>query len=632
MRRFWVRVPWIAAAVWLALSSTASAAPQAAPAARETVLNRDALGVPTWVSGELGTLPAGEHGKAAEAFAARHAARALGAAGSETFRATKVRIDEEGRLHVRLQESIAGLPVVGGDLVLHADPKSGRVTAINGTFSRDERLPRVPRLGGEQAIEKASYEALIEHGEALEPPALTYVRGDDERTYLAWTAAIHYLTRDGAEQIDRLFADAGSGRLVALHPLTHDAKNRRVYNANGTTALPGTLVISEGGSTTDPVAAAAYNNLGTTWSFYYYRLFRDSFDSVGGQQKATVRWGVTAQERNNAYWDKTRKQIVCGLGDGVTFGPLCNGLDVVAHEFTHGVTQYESGLVYNNEPGALDESFSDMAGATTEWYGDGFVASADTWKIGEDVYTPSYPGDALRYLNDPAADGYSRDFYPDRYPYTSNPNQTNDYGGVHSNSGIPNLVFYLLAQGGSHPRGKTTVNVSSLGIEAANLVAYRVNRDYLTTGSRFLDARNAMLSFASGYWGASSSQVTSITNAWCAVGLPGCLSTSLTTSPYPSTCSESVITSTANNTFAGSCSGTCTYDWSYSYSDPYYGPSPWYSLANSPTAYVGMASGWEYVQLQANVTCNTNCGTLTASDYDIIWGPASFFCGGGGLF
>ena len=149
-----------------------------------------------------------------------------------------------------------------------------------------------------------------------------------------------------------------------------------------------------------------------------------------------------------------------GDGDGVTFIPLSQDADVVAHELTHGVTERTSNLIYQNESGALNEAWSDIFGAMVDRQ-EG-ATGADIWLLGEDIYTPGTPGDALRNMADPAVFG-DRDYYPDRYTGTA------DHGGVHSNSGIANLAFKLLVTGGTHPRGKTSVNVPAIGLSLIHI-------------------------------------------------------------------------------------------------------------------------------------------------------------------
>jgi hypothetical protein len=190
-------------------------------------------------------------------------------------------------------------------------------------------------------------------------------------------------------------------------------------------------------------------------------------------------------------------------------------MDVVTHEFTHAVTSFESNLTYSYESGALNESLSDIFAAYCEsWNTTSWFMSPDVWKIAEDVWTPGTAGDALRYMNDPALTGDS-DYYPTRYTGTS------DNGGVHVNSGIANLAFQLLSQGGTHPRGKTTVNVPGIGVQKAGAIFYKASSDYFTASTNFAQAKTYTEQVAAMTHGTGSAEHTSVTKAWEAVGVGG---------------------------------------------------------------------------------------------------------------
>jgi hypothetical protein len=175
--------------------------------------------------------------------------------------------------------------------------------------------------------------------------------------------------------------------------------------------------------------------------------------------------------------------------------------------FLHsGITTSTSGLVYQDESGALNEAVSDIFGALVDRQ-EGATGN-DIWLIGEDIYTPSTPGDAFRSMADPAA--YNDfDYYPTRYTGSS------DNGGVHWNSGIANLAFKLLVTGGSHPRGKTNVVVNGIGFEAAAEIFYYGSFDCLTPSSTFEMARFCTADEFGGEFRDNVHQ------AWDAVGVPG---------------------------------------------------------------------------------------------------------------
>jgi Thermolysin metallopeptidase, alpha-helical domain/Thermolysin metallopeptidase, catalytic domain/FG-GAP-like repeat len=216
---------------------------------------------------------------------------------------------------------------------------------------------------------------------------------------------------------------------------------------------------------------------------------------------------------NNAFQSPGSRYLSFGDGDGVRFSPLVS-LDVVAHEFTHGVTEHTAGLIYANESGALNESFSDIFGTATEFaYG-----RNPNYLLGEACFTPGTPGDAMRSLADPPARG-NPDYYPNRVfqgACTPDP-ERNDNCGVHSNSGIMNKAFYLLAEGGAHPISK--VIVTRIGRDAAVRIFYRALTFYLTKSARFYDARVATLNAAADLYGVASAQYRSTLAAWNAVGV-----------------------------------------------------------------------------------------------------------------
>ena len=209
---------------------------------------------------------------------------------------------------------------------------------------------------------------------------------------------------------------------------------------------------------------------------------------------------------NNAFWSSG--YAVFGDGDGANFSPLTN-LDVVAHELTHGVVEATAGLIYEGESGALNESYADAFAAVVEHSVEG--DSDDVWLIGEDCWTPNTDGDALRYMADPTLDGSSRDHYDDRYQGSQ------DNGGVHLNSGIPNLAFYLTAQGGSHPSGGDPVQ--GIGIEKAGKIWIQALQASLTASSTLSDARDATLMAAIDLYGDEDESLDVLALAWHLVGL-----------------------------------------------------------------------------------------------------------------
>jgi vibriolysin len=475
------------------------------------IRRNEANGTPEFISGNLGRLMGGNVRAAAASFLNAKKQELLGASGTESFEAVAELRDELGQTHIRLQQRVNGLPVVGAQYIVHSDDL-GNVTGMNGRFAQDRDLPRTPRLDGWSAIQRAAEQAGIVNGTYDAWPRLTYVVNERGNSFLAWVAEASYVSVDGEER-DLIYADAGSGDLVMRDAKIQRARSRQTYTANNGTSLPGTLVLSETtGTTTDATLQAAHNYAGNTYDYYSTVHGRNSYDNAGATIKSSVHYSTSY---NNAFWNGT--QMVYGDGDGSTFAPLSKAFDVVAHELTHAVTERTANLVYSNESGALNEATSDIMSSAAEAWKDGSVNS-DTWKVGEDIYTPGTAGDALRNMNDPALAGDS-DYYPTRYTGTA------DGGGVHTNSGIANLAFYMMTIGGTHPRGKTTVVVPALdvtpltSINMAGKIWYRALTVYMTSTTNFSAARTATVNAATDLYGATAAN--SVTKAWDSVGAPG---------------------------------------------------------------------------------------------------------------
>jgi vibriolysin len=464
-------------------------------------------GVPTFLRGDLGQAPplnAAALGST-ELTMRPVLAPALAALRlrPDALRLRKVNVDAMGNRHLRYHTTHRGIEVVGGDLVVHVDGK-GRVFAINGTARGDFAASLGSKDVGESAVHPVVMADARFAGMATTPPRRVYFVSPRSSVHMAYETVV--TGQRGQEPVrDKVYVDVDSGAILGVHPQIHFAENRRVYSANNGTGLPGTLKRSEGQApTTDIDVNAAYDGSGATYEAYKAFWNRDSYNNAGAALISTVHYSTNYC---NAFWNGT--QMVYGDGNsGQGCLPLARSQDVTAHELTHAVTEYESGLIYSGESGGLNEAMSDIFGAFTEAYVDGgktgtLTVSSDTWKVGEDVLAP-----ALRYMNDPAADGVSKDFW------------TSGVGNVdvHYSSGIANLAFYLLSQGGTHPRGKSNVNVPALGMNKAIRVFYEINVNILTSNSNFLAAGNASVQAAVNL-GYTLAEQTAVARAWQAVGV-----------------------------------------------------------------------------------------------------------------
>ncbi|MFL5355946.1 M4 family metallopeptidase [Archangium sp.] len=419
--------------------------------------------------------------------------------------------DANGKSHERLTQSINGIPVFGAQAIVHLDA-NGTVASITDGLARDVKVDTSARLRADEATQIAISQVGGAVALASEPKVDLQILPDSigKGARLTYRVQLATRTADGAFSMPNVFVDAHSGEVAFQFDNLKTSRNRNTYTVANGTRLPGSLVRTETQApVSDAVANAAHDNAGITYNFYFSRFGRDSYNGTGGTLTSSVHY---SRNYVNAYWDGT--QMVYGDGDGVQSSPLIV-LDVIGHELTHAVTDTSSDLVYANESGALNEAMSDIFGASIEAYRDGAV-SANTWKIGEECWTPATAGDALRYMNDPALAG-DYDYYPTRYTGTS------DNGGVHTNSGIANLAYYLAVSGGTHPRGKTTTVVPALdanptlSIEKGAAIFYRANTVYLTPGSTFSEARGATAQAATDLYGATAA--ASVNAAWAAVGV-----------------------------------------------------------------------------------------------------------------
>ena len=256
--------------------------------------------------------------------------------------------------------------------------------------------------------------------------------------------------------------------MMAAVPSPNAKKHRLVYDVKngGFSSLPGTLVREEGGKASkDPAVNEAYNHAGYTYDFYSKVFDRNSLDDRGMSLISSVHMG---RKLNNAFW--TGEQMAYGDGDGSIFIRFTKSLDVVGHELSHGVVTHTCNLDYEDESGALNEHFADVFGSLVkQWKKKQTVKQAD-WLIGSDIMGPGTTAKSLRtftadkaYANDPLL---GTDPQPKHLKDMYHGSQ--DHGGVHINSGIPNHAFYLLA---------TVARRQGVGEARAYLVRHRAGAD-----------------------------------------------------------------------------------------------------------------------------------------------------------
>jgi Zn-dependent metalloprotease len=283
-----------------------------------------------------------------------------------------------------------------------------------------------------------------------------------------------------------------------------------VYDAEhgGQSSLPGKRVRGSGDPpVADDAVNEAYDATAATYDFYKSCYGRDSIDGEGMELVSSVHF---SSNFDNAFWNGL--QMVYGDGSGHIFqkGGLTKSIDVPGHEMTHGVTERTAGLEYSKQPGALNESFSDVFGSLIKQHKLGQTADQADWLIGEGTLVPSL-GAALRSMKAPGT-AYSGDRQPatmaDYVDLPDDGNPENDNGGVHINSGIPNHAFYLAATA-----------IGGNAWEKAGRVWYQaLTGGQLTPSASFEDAARASLAAASELFG-EGAEHAAVADAWQQVGV-----------------------------------------------------------------------------------------------------------------
>ena len=500
------------------------------------------------------------------------------AKGITELRTLKVHVDDlTGMAHTKVQQLHQGVPVFGGEAIVHLSP-TGKLQGITDDLVDGVAVDVVADYDGEEAIDLAvEYDGRGVEALTADPVADLWVLRHEGQDHLVWRVQLKRVAQGDDDGMPVVFVDAHSGDVVWSYD------NFQTATCTGSTNYYGTVSVDcyQSGSTyyledtSDLLGTFTYNNTtsslsyasnsSTTWgtttvarnafeahvvsqavdSYFMTAHGRNGIDGAGGPAAISTHGynyisSATSYSRNygNAYWDG--EMMVYGDGDGYYTSSLTT-LDIGGHEFTHGVTQYEANLTYSGEPGHLNESVSDIFGAMVERSALG--ESSDTWLVGEDTWTPGTSGDALRYMNDPLDDGYSWDYY----------SSSIGSADVHYGSGVPNLAFYLLSEGGTHPRGRSTTTVTAIGADDAADIWYLALSSYMTSSTNFAAARTATLSAAGALYGTSSTQYTQVGNSWTAVGVGGSTGggTTCTSSSYSGSISRS-----RGSAYAPSTSGT----------------------------------------------------------------------------
>ena len=464
------------------------------------------------------------------------------------FSVRDVVTDTDGSEHVRLDRFYRGLPVIGGDLVVHSD-RNGGFRGASLTVRRTVALPTRPVVNASGAVRAA---LAVQAGNALAMPQLV-VHARTEPAVLAWDVRVSREEADGTPADLHVIVDARTGVVIDTWDDVHTGA------ANGTGAgfhvgsVP--LVTDQTATTTfylrDPgrgnlytidlkdrtagsgsyftdadnawgngllsdratVGVDAQFGSAVTWDYYLSVHGRNGIDNQGRGGYNRVHYG---KRYVNAFWTDSCFCMTYGDGDGSGWLPFTS-LDVAGHEMTHGVTSRTANLTYSGESGGLNEATSDIFGTLVEFHAGSAVDPGD-YTIGEKL-RPS--GTPLRYMHKPSLDGSSADCW---YSGVGSLN-------VHYSSGPANHFFYLLAEGtapaglpasptcaaGNTRTATGTGSLSGIGRTKAGAIWYRALTVYMTSSTSYAGARTATLKAADDLYGAGSAESAAVASAWSAI-------------------------------------------------------------------------------------------------------------------
>lgn len=395
------------------------------------------------------------------------------------------------------------VPVFGAQILVRVK-KDLIIESVFSAYVPNINLSTEPKISKEDAAKNAGYDGK-EASLVIYSPATQDKSGESK---LSW------LVKGEGEDI---FVDAQNGEVISGYATKLTALNRETYNSNFGNTFNGTLVMDENGAVAglpagqpDAAAKNAHSSTGTAYGYFNSRLNRNSYDGAGATQVTNVNYRDNPPAvYNNAFWWSAIDEVT--VGDGWSAAPV----DIIGHEWTHGVTAHTADLVYAGQSGALNESYSDIFGTFAEFY-----SGTKNWTIGEGL-----ANGAIRNMKSPNLFNDPDELTDPNFAAIGlNCNQNNDYCGVHTNSAILNKVAQLLVDGGEH-NGKI---ITPVGIEKTERLFYQVLSTKLGVNSNFNDTRIETVELAKkGFtvkatgtkYTYSKKEKAAIINAFAAVGI-----------------------------------------------------------------------------------------------------------------
>ncbi|QNR25645.1 M4 family metallopeptidase [Croceimicrobium hydrocarbonivorans] len=491
----------------------------------------------------------GSQSLSAEAFIEQYHQQ-LGLGEKDRLELQRVSYGKDGSEHRHYQQLHQGIPVEAGELIIHL--RNNAVYLANGEIVSDLNLNPEASISESQALQYAlnyfpaqifAWEA---KGEARPQGNLVILNKnfskEAQQYQLSWKFDVY-----SYEPYDRnwVYINAQNGSLSHSLSRIHSqdtgtartkySGTRSIYTSYDSDSALYVLHDSLTGGGIYTFNMQKRTNKGTAIDFYdddnYWNNFNANFDEAA----TDAHWGAervysyfkqhynrfSYDDQNsplnsfvhydsnyvNAFWNG--QEMTYGDGNGVASTPLIS-LDVVAHEITHGITEYTANLIYQGESGALNESFSDIFGAAIEF---AYDSAGGDWKMGEDFLNT---GNGLRNLRNPAQFNHPNTYKGNNWGQ----GLFFDNGYVHSNSGVQNFWYYLLSDGDSGVNDNNDrYDIEGLGYQAAADIAYHNLDNYLTRFSDHFDARMGAMQSAIDLYGACSNEYIQTTNAWYAVGV-----------------------------------------------------------------------------------------------------------------
>lgn len=461
-----------------------------------------------------------------------------------------VQKDELGMTHVRFTQAINGISVEGSEVMVHFN-ENHEIVSVNGRTNQtlaDAAVDTAASISSDAALQVALSSVNATEELTYEPTTELVVYPFEKKNHTAYKVNVNFMGDEPGNWF--VYVDANSGKVIdQFNGLMHAEENKTQKGVGKGVhgehrELHITRVKEEGSGTKFALADYSHENLGGIFTYdakndgdsrndtlymgnsaafisdydraavdahynsekvYEYYLNEHGRNSLDGEGMAINSYVHFGSNYNNAFWNG--RHMTYGDGDGEFFIPLSAGLDVAAHEMTHGVISHTANLAYRNQSGALNESFADVFGV---------LVDDEDWEMGEDIMAAAAKADGITRLrslsnpnsvvvSNPQRAAFGSGVYPDHMDEFYNMPLNVDNGGVHVNSSITNHAAYLIGQ--------------EIGREKLGKIYYRALAVYLTSNSNFSDARQAIVQSAIDLYGEGSEEEAAVHSGFDAVGI-----------------------------------------------------------------------------------------------------------------